>query len=256
MDITKTLICTDYDGTLSFEGIPKENLDAIERFMAAGGLFSLSTGRRGEEMLKRDVLPFVPNAPMVALTGSQIYDVKNQAEIYHEFMDESWRELMEKLLYEYKDMRFFQIVCPEGPIDVTLPNEGALHAIKSATQVYKIVVIHEKSENPIPESIKSLCKEFPFEVTSNGHSSFELTARGVSKGSAVKRLKAIVGAEKLICVGDFYGDISMIKEADVGIAVGNAIDELKRVADVVTVHAKDGAIAKIIDGLMANQPAP
>ncbi len=25
MDITKTLICTDYDGTLSFERIPKEN---------------------------------------------------------------------------------------------------------------------------------------------------------------------------------------------------------------------------------------
>ena len=49
-----------------------------------------------------------------------------------------------------------------------------------------------------------------------------------------------------MCVGDFENDISMIKEADIGYAVGNAADELKAVADRITVNAADGAIAKII----------
>ena len=38
----------------------------------------------------------------------------------------------------------------------------------------------------------------------------------------------------------------MIKEAKIGIAVGNALDSVKAVADSVTVTNNDHAIAKII----------
>ena len=41
----------------------------------------------------------------------------------------------------------------------------------------------------------------------------------------------------------------MIRDADIGYAVENAADSLKAVADRITVSARDGAIAKIIDDL-------
>ena len=39
--------------------------------------------------------------------------------------------------------------------------------------------------------------------------------------------------ERTYCVGDGRNDIDMLKEADVGIAMGNACEELKKVADIV-----------------------
>ena len=41
----------------------------------------------------------------------------------------------------------------------------------------------------------------------------------------------------------------MITAADLGYAVGNAVDSLKLVADRITVHACDSAIARIIEEL-------
>ena len=49
-----------------------------------------------------------------------------------------------------------------------------------------------------------------------------------------------------IAVGDNENDISMIKEAKIGIAVGNALDIVKESADLVTVTNDENAIAEII----------
>lgn len=52
----------------------------------------------------------------------------------------------------------------------------------------------------------------------------------------------------LICF-DYDGDISMLREADIGYAVDNASDYVKREADRVTVHAKDGVIRHILQDI-------
>ena len=50
-----------------------------------------------------------------------------------------------------------------------------------------------------------------------------------------------IACEDTIAVGDGYNDITMVKQAGIGIAMGNACDALKRVADIVTLPAsKDG----------------
>ena len=59
----------------------------------------------------------------------------------------------------------------------------------------------------------------------------------------------MTGAHTLICVGDFENDIDMVRDADIGYAVENAVDELKAVADRITVNVNDGAIAKIIEDI-------
>ena len=55
--------------------------------------------------------------------------------------------------------------------------------------------------------------------------------------------------ERTIAVGDYYNDISMIKAAGAGFAVANAVDEVKAVADYITVSNNESAIAAIVNKL-------
>ena len=52
-----------------------------------------------------------------------------------------------------------------------------------------------------------------------------------------------------VCVGDYENDISMLRHADIAYAVENAIDEVKAVADRITVHHNEDALAHIIADL-------
>ena len=70
-----------------------------------------------------------------------------------------------------------------------------------------------------------------------------------TKAPNTRALARLVGADTLVCVGDYENDIEMIKEADIGYAVGNAIDEVKAIADRITVSVNDAAIARIIEEL-------
>ena len=79
----------------------------------------------------------------------------------------------------------------------------------------------------------------------------EVCPEGSGKGEALKRMLPLLGKtfDKVVCVGDNQNDIGMIKLADVGYAVGNAIPALKAAATRVTVNSGEGAIAKIIEEL-------
>ena len=73
--ISDILIITDVDGTLLREkdGISKENLDAIKRFIEKGGHFTVSTGRAID--VARELLKGIPiNAPSVHINGGYFYD--------------------------------------------------------------------------------------------------------------------------------------------------------------------------------------
>ena len=72
-DYSGILLCTDYDGTLSYGGVCRENIDAINDFMAHGGRFTLATGRGTYELREGD-LPVTPNAPLVLMIGAQLDD--------------------------------------------------------------------------------------------------------------------------------------------------------------------------------------
>ncbi|MNG41953.1 putative phosphatase YwpJ [compost metagenome] len=47
-------------------------------------------------------------------------------------------------------------------------------------------------------------------------------------------------------MGDSENDIAMIREAGLGVAMGNAQDEVKRIADITTVTNNEHAVAQVI----------
>lgn len=62
---------------------------------------------------------------------------------------------------------------------------------------------------------------------------YEVRANGFNKAKAIQRIKEQYEIDQIYCFGDGDNDIEMIECADVGIAMGNARDVLKKVADIV-----------------------
>lgn len=77
----------------------------------------------------------------------------------------------------------------------------------------------------------------------------DISTSNVSKGDAVNALSSYLGISKehIISIGDNINDISMFNVSGIGVAVNNAYDEVKEVADFVTEKsAKDGGFAEAI----------
>ena len=70
----------------------------------------------------------------------------------------------------------------------------------------------------------------------------EIAPKSVSKLTAIEQLlKKAESLEDVIAFGDNYNDIEMLKNCGFGVAVGNARDEVKAVADAIALpHSEDG----------------
>lgn len=94
-----------------------------------------------------------------------------------------------------------------------------------------------------------------FEVVSSWSNNFEIMNKSVSKGHAVEVLANYYDIQKdeIICIGDSENDLSMIKFAGVGIAMGNGSDFIKNQADYVTDTNFNYGVAKAIEKFILNK---
>lgn len=78
---------------------------------------------------------------------------------------------------------------------------------------------------------------------------YEANAKGVSKGSALKKLceELKITSENLMAIGDGGNDLSMIKFAGNGVAMKNAIPELKKSAQIITADNNHDGVARAIE---------
>ena len=74
---------------------------------------------------------------------------------------------------------------------------------------------------------------------------FEFTDRGIDKAKALDTILIPMGykREEMIAFGDGHNDASMIKYAGIGVAMANAVEDLKEVADEVTLSNEEDGIA-------------
>lgn len=77
----------------------------------------------------------------------------------------------------------------------------------------------------------------------------EITNKEVNKGRAVAWLAKYLGVEQknVLAIGDSPNDTSMLRWAGLGIAMGNASDEVKSVADEITLSVDDDGVAKVLE---------
>lgn len=73
-----------------------------------------------------------------------------------------------------------------------------------------------------------------------------------SKIAALRQLGVWLGipCRNLVAVGDNYNDAEMIEKADVGVAMGNAPDEIRAVADVVVGTNNDSGLREVVEDVL------
>jgi Cof subfamily protein (haloacid dehalogenase superfamily) len=84
----------------------------------------------------------------------------------------------------------------------------------------------------------------------------EVLSPGCSKARAVARLAQAHGVpmEQVIAVGDNYNDLDMIEAAGLGVAMGNAPDEVKSRADAVVPTVDQDGLAVAIESYVLGEP--
>lgn len=118
-----------------------------------------------------------------------------------------------------------------------------------STPVVKVLMV--KEENYLKEVEARLQKELANDLSVMRSKPYflEFTELGVTKGTSLAILieKLGISREEVIAIGDSYNDVAMIEFAGLGVAMGNAPDDVKQLADYVTDTNNNDGIAKVID---------
>ncbi len=259
------LFCTDLDGTLytTDKMVSKENLDAIEYFKSQGGLFTFITGR--EPKTAKDICKTIsPNAPYGCLNGGGIYDYVQDKYLWKIALSQ---EAMELVAFTDEQMPTMGILLNTEEEIIFSKDNSAMEWFRAVTGVpknsrhyrnvkepiLKVVFAHENGNEL--DKLARLLTAHPladgFDFIRSEFRLFEILPKGSSKGNVLCKMAELlnINMEKTIAVGDYNNDISMVSRAGLGFAVANAVDEVKAVADHITVSNNENAIAAIIEGL-------
>lgn len=82
----------------------------------------------------------------------------------------------------------------------------------------------------------------------------ELVPKGIDKALSLQRLlkKINLTPKDMIAFGDGYNDLSMLRLADIGVAMANAVPEVIAEADFVTLSNEEDGVAAAIEKLCYN----
>jgi Cof subfamily protein (haloacid dehalogenase superfamily) len=124
--------------------------------------------------------------------------------------------------------------------------------IDSSTNIIKVMFIDDpKRLDAIIPLIPEWVEE-KYSILRSAPIFLEFLNKGVDKGVGVSLIARQLGIEpdEVICIGDAGNDIAMIEYAGLGIAMGNATDDVKAIADYITLSNEDDGVAHVIEKFM------
>ena len=261
----KYLIASDLDGTFFGEksSILPVNLDAIARFQAEGGMFTLATGR-SFSVLKYAFpgLKDIVSGPAIVGGGSCLYDFKTDTILDKRDLD---KDLAKRIIRETRE-KFpdagYRICTDKGFLTDHLTD----YLAKYDQRKYKDILTVDDLDNHLdriwfkftysvppedkPPLAAHLMSYMPQVFVSGSSSTLtETLAANASKGKQVENLKRLYPGRKIVCVGDFDNDLDMLEAADIAACPANANDRVKRISQFHLCDHKEGCIADLIEKL-------
>lgn len=235
------LISLDMDGTLltSDLEVSEMNRKMITKALDKGVNVMLSTGRWLDfcypyaEELKL-------NTYLITVNGGEIWSASK--ELVERHLHES--DLMEKMwhLGQEKDVNMWCVATDRIYNSGEIPNDFYAH---------EWLKIGYSSENidTLQEIRKELSIYEHIEITNSLPTNIEVNPSGVNKANALEVVckKLGITMNEVMAVGDSMNDKKMIKQAGFGVAMGNAQDEIKQVADYITDTNNNDGVAKVIE---------
>ncbi len=279
MQPNETAIFCDLDGTLFDHtgAVSKKNRDAIRRYIEAGGLFAIATGRCPDNMY--EFLDGVAiNAPCIVLNGAGVYDGEQKRFLDTQFAD---REAIAAVL-RYCRARHPSLdlqIYTEAHILYASPEETVNRPFWELHRTSLFVSIEEAEKTPWFKALlfgaRDALKDVEAFIAAQGLSDrfdrvyattdivpgseyLELLPRGVNKGTALHVCRGLdrYRNRTLIAVGDYNNDIELLNEADIAACPRNANDAVKAISDVQLPSNDEHAIAALIARLPHLPPPP
>lgn len=247
-------VFSDIDGTLlshKSNSIPQSALNAIKEMQANGVKFFLCSGRNFYLMRKTGILNYIHPDGVITMNGSQV--IIDQKIIYSYPIPE---EVIDMLIKFSKRLKFGLTLIEESEGHINMIDERVISAHeKYGTRFPQPRTFPDHYDRTIYQAI-CFCDEFD-ESLFIPHLKNCKTARwdeyavdimpqdsDKSKGVKATLDYYHVTKDEVLCIGDALNDIEMIDGAGAGVAMGNALDEVKKVANFVTDDIDDDGFAK------------
>ena len=253
----KRLLFLDLDGTLlnDEKQITQGNRDALNQALDRGHGVIITTGRPLKSALaqSRRLGLDKPGCYVIAYNGAMVYDWSIQDKVFSRTLDipsvisvfEKANEMDEHIqTYDSFDV----LVEARGDdeavrryckmVSMTYRVIGDVHTDLQEAPVKCLVINYEKKdgllqmERWIRENVPQMDCFFSSDFL------LEIVPKGMNKGEAVKMLCQMLNVEieNAVACGDAANDLAMLRAAGIGVAMQNGTEEVKAVADYITLR--------------------
>lgn len=271
----KTLFVSDLDGTLlsSDSRLSPRSVEMLNEAIAGGAMFSVATARTPSTV--EPLMGMVKcHIPFVVMTGAAIWDPLSRKFSRSIHLSQKTAEKIIGILRKH-DLPTFVYRLTGDKIHVyhigPLSDKELAFISERTDSPYKIFHINAAtgSADQLPTSNVSLfysmqpsaiveetyeeiretvdCNPvFYHDIFGKETGIMEIFSPEASKANAVRTLRDMSGADKIVAFGDNMNDIPMLMAADVAVAVENAVPEVKRIADIIIGANTDDAVPRFI----------
>lgn len=267
------LVALDMDGTLldSSKKLPEENRKTIEEYAKKGIHFAFCTGRVMNELeLISGELPSVRYA--ITCNGAYVNDLTVKEPDNEIFEDSFTIEEVKELYYLIKNKGFdmmFELQA-DGVVYaqescINDPDRYGVGYIRELIKETRVPVpnieefINNRTKNvgktniffPTPEirmqaleAFEGLDYDFAYSEPTN----IDINKKGCHKGVGLVKLAEHLGLsmDEVMAIGDNFNDIEFLKTAGFSVVMANAPEEIKELADYVTLSNDESGVAYAI----------
>jgi len=228
------------DGTLlNDEGeVPKRNREAIEQALKKDVHVVLSTGR-GFDLCYPHAVDLQLPSYLIAANGAEIWTMDKKL-------------LQKRTLATEMIERLYNLGVQAGVGMWMISTEGAFQEkLPDDFMNYEWLKFgcYSTDQKKLDILVEEFSKYEELELANSLPTNIEVNAKGVSKAAALEFLCERIGItmEEVMACGDSLNDLKMIQAAGIGIAMGNAQDAIKQVADFETVSNNEGGVGEAIE---------
>lgn len=267
------LIATDCDGTLldSTGHIPDDNIKTLQKLNSLGHKIVLVTGRSA--ILAKDYIEQLQVTPMVigcngsscinVLTGDINYVNPINKEAVKKVFDFCTKNNLpfkattlttcftnDTLLYKSGLSSTLTRYTKKLKYSLAYTLVEDIFSIIPTNDIIKIVLVN--SDEDILKSIQASLKKIgDIAVVRSARNCLDIICPNSSKGRAVEHYAKSLGIAKedVIALGDSENDKSMLEYAGISIAMKNAEDEVKSIADIITDTNDNAGLAKALNNI-------
>lgn len=250
----------DIDGTLtnSKKKVSKNTINTLNKLIENNIYIVLCTGRINNYVTKY-LKEINKSKYTISNNGALIYDNDLNKPIIKHTLDEKYLDYLWEYAIKTKSSFIINTINKKYGNKFVKNNDVIIINSLSEIKFDKLqIVINNGDINIMKDleikinntNLKVINKSFDYlNDVKNGYYFFDIVNGYVSKGTAINSLLKILNIKKenSICFGDSINDISMFNSVGISVAMGNSIDELKNIADYVTVTNDNDGISKFFD---------